>query len=104
MPTEEESMNMEFLREPKKRIDRYRTTFIGDGVYARFENYSIELTTQRGDVLHTIYLDSHTAFRLMRYIEECYVPVDPCEHSFVRTEGDMVRCRRCNARWMRLSK
>jgi hypothetical protein len=51
-------------------------TYLGDSVYATFDNYGIELTTENGlptDPSNTIYLDLSVYRALVRFFDMCCI-------------------------------
>jgi hypothetical protein len=47
--------------------------YIGDGVYAKFDGYQVEVYTFNGiEITQHIYFDEYTAEDLMKFFQQCF--------------------------------
>lgn len=57
-----------------KRINELPKVYLGDGVYASFDGYAIELTTENGiETTNTILLEPEVYEALEQYAHKCVI-------------------------------
>ena len=55
---------------PDNHMDMSNTKcYLGDGVYASFDGHGLELTTERGNNTHWIYLEPDVYQNLLTYVQ-----------------------------------